>query len=407
MQVSQETPQPRLWTGPFIGVMVVNAAIALNFLLLMTYMTGYAVNRFGVGEAEAGLAAGVFVFGALIARVFVGKYTDVIGRKRMLVISVSILLLGSIGYFFANHFVLLLVVRIMQGAAFGSVSNLVNTMAMSMIPASRRGEGTGWFTLSLTLGQALGPALGLWLVTAGDHNAVFAFGVGLSLIAALVSFLLPTQEVTVSETQQIHLRSWRLDRILEPNALPMGLLALLLALPYSGILTFMNGYATEVGLLEFASVFFIVYAVSLAVSRPIGGSLLDRYSDNAVVLPAFVPYLLALLLLALDLGVIGFFASAVLIAFGYGLLISLLQSIAVRDTPTPRTSMAISTFYIGLDTGMGIGPILLGTVVGLGVAYRELFGLLVGLIIAIALVYVLVHGRKPSARTSPGSQSAE
>lgn len=387
--------------------MAVNGLTSLNFLLLMTFMTGYAVDQFGVGEAQAGFAAGSFVIGALVARVFVGKYTDIFGRKRMLLLAALVLVAGSVGYFVASSYVLLLVVRVVQGAAFGAVNNVVNTIAMGLMPDSRRGEGTGWFTLSLTVGQALGPALGLWLVSIGSVNVVFLLGVALCVVIAVISVFLPVTTPIVSAAERAELTSWRIDRILEPKALPMGLMSFLLIFPYSGILTFMTGYAEEVGLLPFASFYFIVYAISLAVSRPLSGALLDRYSDNAIVIPVFVPYLLGVVLLAVNLGPIGYFGAAVLLAFGYGSLTSLMQTIAVRETPAPRTSMAISTFYIGMDSGMGVGPVILGIVVGLGIAYADLFGLMTFWIVFVLAVYFLVHGRKPSARMNRKRRGSE
>lgn len=398
MPAENPAPAERLWSGAFLAAMAINGLTALNFLLLMTFMTGYAVDRFGVGEAAAGFAAGSFVIGALVSRVFVGKYTDVIGRKRMLVLAAAVLVAGAVGYFAAGNYVLLVVVRLVQGAAFGAVNNVVNTIAMGLIPAARKGEGTGWFTLSLTVGQSLGPALGIWLVAAGNTNAVFWVGIGICLAIALIALLIPVSTPTLSVSERAQLTSWRVDRILEPKALPMGLMSFMLIIPYSGILTFMTGYATEVGVLEFASIYFVVYAVSLAISRPLVGSLLDRFSDNAIVIPVFIPYLLGVVLLAVNLGPVGYLGAAVSLAFGFGSLTSLMQTIAVRETPTPRTSMAISTFYSGMDSGMGVGPILLGFIVGFGIAYRHLFGLMTLWIVFVFVMYYFLHGRKPSAR---------
>lgn len=384
--------------------MGVNGLTSINFLLLMSFMTVYAVDRFGVGEAQAGLAASVFVIGALLARVVVGKYTDVIGRKRMLIIGSLLLLAGAVSYFVADSFILLMVVRIVQGAAFGTVNNVVNTIAMGMIPPLRRGEGTGWFTLSLTVGQALGPALGIWLVATASANSVFALGTAISAAIALISVFLPVREPGISAADRSELTSWRFDRILESKALPMGLMSFLLMFPYSGILTFMTGYAEEVDVLEYAGLFFVVYAIALAVSRPLAGMLLDRFSDNSIVVPVFIPYLLGVVLLAMNLGPMGYFSAAVLLAFGYGSLTSLMQAIAVRETPTPRTSMAISTFYIGMDSGMGVGPIVLGIVIGLGFAYTEMFWLMVIWIALVLVVYFAIHGRKASARQGRGTE---
>ena len=44
-----------------------------------------------------------------------------------------------------------------QGMTYGMASTVIATTVASIVPESRRGEGIGYFTLSITLGSAIGP----------------------------------------------------------------------------------------------------------------------------------------------------------------------------------------------------------------------------------------------------------
>jgi MFS family permease len=74
----------KIWTKDFIFLVLSNFFVSLTFYLLMTSMAVYAVKQFHATESRAGLAASVFIIGALFARIYAGKFIDVIGRKKMI-----------------------------------------------------------------------------------------------------------------------------------------------------------------------------------------------------------------------------------------------------------------------------------------------------------------------------------
>lgn len=86
--------------------------------------------------------------------------------------------------------------------------------------------------------------------------------------------------------------------MLHPQVLPVATFMLVMAVGYSGVLTYLNSYAAEKGLETGASVFFLAYAVVLFVARIVLGPLQDRRGDNLVVYIAIVAFALSLGLLA-------------------------------------------------------------------------------------------------------------
>jgi MFS family permease len=121
--------------------------------------------------------------------------------------------------------------------------------------------------------------------------------------------------------------------------------------------------------------FFLVYAVAVLVSRLFVGRIHDRQGDNAIIYPALAVFAAGLGLLALEPAVWSIAAAGVLSGLGFGSLTPSVQAIAVTEAPEMRLGTATSTFYLMLDLGVGVGPVVLGALLPL-TGYPGMFGAL-------------------------------
>ena len=62
----------------------------------------------------------------------------------------------------------------------------------------------------------------------------------------------------------------------------------------------------------------------------------------------------------------------IFLGIGYGNLSSSMQAIAIKVSPTNKYGIATSTYFIGLDIGIGFGPSLLGLFTGF-ISYTEVY----------------------------------
>ena len=85
--------------------------------------------------------------------------------------------------------------------------------------------------------------------------------------------------------------------------------------------------------------------------------------------------------------------SALFLGFGVGTIQSCGLAMAVRATADARLSLANSTFYILIDTGVGVGPMILGLMVPL-MGYRAMFQCMaVVALVGLAIFLVITRGR--------------
>ncbi|HST72185.1 MAG TPA: MFS transporter [Kocuria rosea] len=379
-------PPQRLWTAGFVLMWAGQFLIAVNFYLLMTVMALYAMERFGADESLAGIATSAFIAGAVLTRLLTGKYMELLGRRRVLRTALVLLVLCAAAYLPDTGFGGLLVVRVLNGAAFGMATTVLPAAVQALIPPHRRGEGTGYFMLSTTLAAALGPLAGLALSTALGYGALFWTCTGIAGLGLAVGAVTRVPELELSAAQRAGLCSFSVGQFVEARALPVSALMLFVGAGYASVLSFLNPFAAETGLVGPAGGYFLAYAATVLVSRPFAGRLQDRRGDDAVLYPSLLLFVVALLLLAAADSAALVLASGVVLGVGYGAVLSAAQAAAMRSAPLTRVGLATSTYFLCMDVGVALGPVVMGALIP-GLGYRGMYVAAAGVVAAGLLYY--------------------
>ncbi|MGG0787577.1 MFS transporter [Peribacillus simplex] len=388
--------KPKLWTKDFLIVSSANFFLFLTFYVLMVTLTIYTMDNFHASQAQAGLASSIFVLGAVLVRPIAGKKIDKIGRRKMLLGSLVLFLVASIGYFLVNSLSLLLIDRLIHGFAFGLATTATGTIAADIIPNERRGEGTGYFAMSTNLAMAFGPFIGLLITQHFSYSIIFYAA---SLFAAFS--LVATLFMNVPEGEQSGVspqKGFKISDYFEKRALPISIFIGFAGFTYSSILSYLTSFAKEMDLMDAASFFFVVFAVFLLASRPFTGRMFDVKGENAVIYPSLLLFAVGMVILSQSHHGITLLIAGAFIGVGYGTFQSSCQAISIKEAPSNRMGLATSTFFTMYDFGIGVGPFLLGFLI----PFTGFKGLFIGMsIFAFVLIgiYFLAHGKKASART--------
>ncbi|WP_026565695.1 MFS transporter [Bacillus sp. UNC41MFS5] len=386
----------KLWTKDFTIVSGVNFFVTLVFYLLIVIIGVYAVDEFHASTSQAGLVTGIFIVGSLIGRLLIGRFIESIGRKRTLIIGTVFFILTLLLYFLNFGITFLLITRLLHGIAAGMVGTATGTIVAQIIPASRKAEGIGYFSMSATLATAIGPFIGLYMTQHTDFQMIFIFSLVLGFISLITAFLVnvPQLEGTPQPTET---KGFKLSNYIEPNALPIAVITLVVAFCYSSVLSFINFYAIEIDLVSAASFFFLVYSIAVLLSRPLSGRIMDLKGANYIMYPCIIAFAGGLFLLSTARVSTILLAAGVLIGLGFGNLQSSTQAVAVKLTPPHRMGLATSTFFIFLDAGLGFGPYILGFIIPL-TGYRTLYVILGAVVLASMVLYHFLHGKKELPR---------
>ncbi|WP_410511224.1 MFS transporter [Paenibacillus sp. BR2-3] len=341
----------RLWTKPFILITIGNLFLFNAFYMLYPTLPLF-IKQMGGNESQVGLAMGAFMLSAVIFRPIVGGLLDRFGRRPFIVWGLLLFILAMYMYNWIVGIVVLMGLRILHGMSWAVSTTSILTAITDMIPPARRGEGMGWFSTSMTLAMAIGPMFGIWITQNLSFSALFLFAVVLSTAALLLMVGAKMPFRPQSGARRIEL--------FEKSVMPIAASVFFLFVAYGGITTFVPLFADSIQVNSGA--FFLAFAATLALSRPISGKLSDRYGEVFVIVPALVISICSLIVMSLSTSLIGVLVSAVLYGIGFGSAQPALQAATIRLARSDRIGVANASISTANDLGIGLGAIMLGWV---------------------------------------------
>ncbi|MBP2630732.1 MAG: quinolone resistance protein [Firmicutes bacterium] len=349
----------KLWTKNFIALIFSNALMFGGFHILLPTLPVYAASN-GATGTEIGIITGIFGFSAIFIRLFTDLGVKIVGKKNCLYIGLLISLICTVSYAIFSSVEGMIITRVLHGFGFGLTTTFSAAIAADIIPGARRGEGIGYFGLGSTVAMAVGPAIGVWLISDYGFVSMFivsALGTGVAIFGTK---LCDVPNIVIGEKENERAVSL-LDKFFERGTGIPSLLTMLFGVSYGSVNTFIAMLAQEANI-ENSGYFFIVGTLCVFLSRPIGGKIFDTKGAAWIILPGSVFLLLGLIVLihTTTLGML--LGAAVLYGFGGGFLLPALITWMLNLVQPHRRSAASATFYNMLDVGTSAGAILLGMV---------------------------------------------
>ncbi|MDF2789149.1 MAG: transporter, partial [Neobacillus sp.] len=336
-----------LWTKDFILTSLSNLFLFFSFHLLTPILPIYIVEM-GGDKFAAGMVVGIFTISALVIRPFAGGALDMFDRKKVLYLGLFIFILTVISYEWMYIVSFILFARMIQGIGWGVATTTYATMVSDYIPSSRRAEGMGYFGLSINVGMALGPLIGIWLMVEYGFTMVFIIAAVSILLSILLShyILYPQKPIKKSGSEKVS--------IIEKNALLPAILVMMMTLAHGGILSSLTLFGKETGISD-VGWFFLASALSMMVSRPTAGKIADKIGQNYVLVPGALALGLGLLILSYSSNVFVLMIAAIFYGTGYGGIQPTLQAWVITRVSPDRRGAATATYFSAFDLGIGTG----------------------------------------------------
>lgn len=383
-----KTKEP-IWTKPFISLFITNFTIFIIFYGLLSALPLYATDILSRTDEEAGLLMTTFLISAIIVRPFSGKILDILGKRKTLWITLFLYLICTSLYYFIDPYEALLVLRFAQGIFFSIVTTACGSMAADNIPISRRGTGLGYFTMSTNLAVVAGPFVALTVIQYFSYDALFITFSILLTLGAITSLLIPIDTAVVVPFVKTKI-TW--NDLFEKKALPISLVASLVALSYSSILSYLSIYSQEKDLLHLTSSFFALFAATMLLTRPFTGRIFDEKGPKYIIIPGILLFTIGITLLAFMNSPFTFLLAGAIIGLGYGAVVPSFQTLAIQSTKHERSGYATATFFTLFDIGLALGSYFLG-LIAVKFGYQNLY-LFASSILLITLGIFILQIRK-------------
>ena len=176
----------RLWNRNYCKVMAANFSLFFAFYVLTPLLPLYLSEHFGATKDVIGLVLSGYTITALLFRPFSGYFVDSFPRKTVLMISFAAFSIFFAGYLAASTLLLFTIVRTLHGGPFGALTVSNATVAIDVLPSSRRTEGIGYYGMSNNLAMAIAPTIGIF-VYRWTHSFELLFWI--ALIVACLGWL--------------------------------------------------------------------------------------------------------------------------------------------------------------------------------------------------------------------------
>ena len=350
----------RLVTPSYCFILAANFLLYFGFWLLIPVLPFYLSEVFSAGNSTIGIILSCYTVAALCIRPFSGYFLDSFARKPLYLMAYFIFMTMFAGYIIAGSLTLFILFRIIQGVSFGMVTVGGNTVVIDIMPSSRRGEGLGYYGLSNNIAMAVGPMSGLFLHDAGmSFTTIFCCSLGSCIAGFVCASLVKTPYKPPVKREPISL-----DRFILLKGIPAGISLLLLSIPYGMTTNYVAMYAKQIGINATTGFFFTFMAIGMAISRIFSGKIVDRGKITQVIsaglyLVVFSFFLLSACVYLISwndmLCTVVFFAVALLLGVGFGIMFPAYNTLFVNLAPNSQRGTATSTYLTSWDVGIGIG----------------------------------------------------
>ena len=337
--------------------------MAASFFFMFSTMfvnpliNGYA-KELGASSAFAGIIVGIMSLAAMFLRPVAGNLTDKFSKYRLSFIGGTLIFVGVMGYVLTPSSGWLLLFRLINGTGYVLCTVCMTTWLAFLVPRQHVGEAMGFYGLMNALAMALAPAVSI--------NIYQKIGYRTSLVASAVSALLMIVAIQFVGDHALPKKRVRTQKksfkIIQFNVLPVAILTTLFAIPYFVTQADIVTYVEQKHLTVAVGSYFLIYAIVLLIIR-VG---LKRYFDTVrfgvwlwLSLVSTAAYIILLAVMNNDWQMA---LAAALMASGYGIIYSVLQSTALLLAPIEEQGLASATFYLGLDIAMAFGPMISGVI---------------------------------------------
>ncbi|PRT20782.1 MFS transporter [Bacillus wiedmannii] len=155
------------------------------------------------------LTVSLFTFVLAIMQLIYGPLIDTKGRKSILIPSLIISTIGSIGCAFSANVYLFLFFRAVQAIGIAAIPVVAATIIGDLFEGKERGEAMSLYQMLLALAPAIGPLIGGYLGSINGHLYVFLFLSTLGILLLIINIsLLPETKPTVIKQPQAKKNYW-------------------------------------------------------------------------------------------------------------------------------------------------------------------------------------------------------
>lgn len=388
--------------NPFTALCTVGFFAKFSYALARSPVLPLFALYLGAGPEAIGFAVGISTVTGIFFKMPAGALSDVIGRKRTMLIGLVIFAVMPFAYLFIDNYQALVLIRFLHGLAtaiYGPVSMAV----VADVAGARKGELLSWFSSVTIIGNLLGAPLGGLILnnsagSSGPTLAAFQSAYLVSGFAGIMALILAAGVLKGDDQQAEHhtLRevfarfvSGIKEVLSDKRVIITSNMEGLQNMTVGALEAFLPIYAVTVaGLNAFqAGLLWGIQVIATIIAKPIMGKISDRYGRKPLITGGMI--LCALSFAAIPLLHDFYLLSLAALIFGLGeaLVTSSSAALIIDICQEKHFGAAMGTFGTIFDVGHAAGPILAGLLIA-QMGYQYAFWIMAAMLLIAIPVFI-------------------
>lgn len=364
----------KIWNKKFILLFITNLLMMATFYASVPIIPIYC-QEVGITGSKIGIVLTAMSITTVLFRPFAGYILDNFNRYRVYLLFLALFCLPFLGFSLISTFGLLVLIRLYMGVVYSVCGSATMTLAGDVLPQDKVGLGTNRFALTISLGMAFGPFVGIQVQNYISSQVSFIV-LFILIIIALICVSCCNIKYPKVERKKFKFK----DAFYKP-ALPFMLNMIFIMIPFGAVLAYSSILAQEKGLSSVIPYFYICLVAGMLLSKFSTQKLIDNGKHKVLVFISLIILILTIasyyfLTTPVHLLIAGF-----LLGVGYGVLQPLFQSFVTGTTPAEKRGTANATYLLSYDIGIGFGSLIMGF-------FQESIGLTTGFALT-SITYVI------------------
>ena len=331
---------------------------------------GRYAERFGAGGLQVGLMFASFSIAQMVFSPVLGRVSDRIGRKPVIIVSLLGTALGSFVTGLAGAMWVLFLGRIIDGASGASVS-VAQGAITDIAPPEDRARLLGMLGAAFGVGFVVGPALGGLAALGGSHVPFFVAG-AIALVNAVAAYVrLPETRTEVHAPRDVDTPRMPRNTVLVRFA-ALNAIGLLGFSGFESTFSLFGGARFDLTEGSAAMVFLFVGVVLVAVQGGLIGPVTDSFGSRTALRAGLTTAAIGMALLSFSTSWLLLFVSLFLVALGQGVASPTITTLVTEHAPPDRRGEALGYQQSAGAFARIVGPIVAGALydnVGIGSPY--------------------------------------
>jgi multidrug resistance protein len=324
--------------------------------------------QFGTSELVIGLLMSAYPIVQLVFAPILGKLSDRVGRRPVLLVSLIGTAVGFGIMGLAPTLVWLFVGRIIDGITGGNIS-VAQAYIADVTPPEQRSRGMGLVGAAFGLGYIFGPAIG-GVMSPISLAAPFYFAAGLAAANAIaLYFLLPESLSSEHRTKAGDRASiaqvfeeggnWSLKAILITNFIVIVAFTML-----TTCYALFAKHRFQFDVRHLGYMFAYVGLLGTVIQAGMIGKLSKRFGDKAVAITGMIIFMASIFMLPVGLTIKMLVIGTTGIAIGYNLMLPTISALASKSVNAAWQGRVLGVMASSTSLGRIIGPVLAGWLLG-------------------------------------------